>query len=255
MDIELEKKLEGIAFYKQYPQMIPKVGKNYGMKKLLIVCSNFYFPTGSDCPHREKYIRYCDPDWWYKNDYKKIIENKDECDSLTWINMRDLPLYYPSGRVRPWTILLRTMIDKGIWKELYDDYENNDKAKNKVLDYCAVMNYFVRPAYQGESITPQEKDRIHSAQTFWEVVRILDPVAICMVGSQVYWNMLNSLTIPGADSFSSVYKVYKNRLIGLRQPGRGWWTRTTKSDNGINAETKFANFLNKKYPPDGNNIG
>ncbi len=255
MDIELEKKLEGIAFYKQYPQMIPKVGKNYGMKKLLIVCSNFYFPTSSDdYTNHERYIEYCDPSWWYKKSSKLVIGD-DEVDPLTWINMRDLPLYYLNGRVRPWTTLLHTMIDKGIWKELYDGYENNDQTKNKVLDYCAVMNYFVRPAYQGGTIIPQEKDRIHSAQTFWEVVRILDPIAICMVGSQVHWNMRNSLTIPGADNLTSVYEEYKNRLIGLRQPGRGWWTRTTKNDNGINAETKFTNFLNKKYPSKDNNIG
>lgn len=240
---DIDKKLKQIDIYNRYPQMRPNVGENYKKKKLLISCESFYFPTCcEEYTNHERYKGYCKPAWWYSNDHTQV-EGDNQVDPLTWIDMGTLSLYYHDGRARPFATLGKAIIEAGVWKELKGANPNDEEYQHKALSYCTVMNYFPRPAHQGKSFRPLKADRAPAAKTFWEVVEILQPTAICISSIGSYNNMCWSINMPNIHDLSSVYKKYEQRLVATYHPGPRTWNRA----GGEQGRIRFDKFMKRMY--------
>lgn len=242
----LYKQLKGIEIYKKYPQMLPKLGDYYQNKKLLLVCESFYFPTNPvEYKNHKKYQEHCQPDWWYGNDHTSIIKD-EQVNALDWIDMHNLPLYYNNGKPRPWATLGKTIIEAQVWHELSNEENDRNKrlmSQEKALSFCSMMNYFTRPADQSDGLKPQKLDIEWSARTFWEVVNILEPDAICIASTNAYNTMLRSIKIPDSHDCSGLYEKYQNRLIGTYHPSPMTWNRA----GGKHGRVKFIDFLQMIY--------
>ncbi len=196
-------------------------------------CESFYFPK-----ELEENGGYRQIDWWYKHDANSI--KKGDKYALDWIDIRNLNL---CNHPRPFVNLAKTIIEANVWKELSNENIDNKDSQHKALDFCASMNYFVRPAFEkrGFHSTGKDKkiDREWSSKTFWKVVRILKPKAICIASNQSYWEIRRDINLP------DLYHKYTDSglLEGTYHPGQTTWTR----NGGAGGKLKFIELLKRAY--------
>ncbi len=149
----LYQQLKNIDIYKRYPQMIPNVGENYKKKKLLLSCESYYFPTKprakGDTNH-ERYREYCKPSWWYSHDHTQVKDDEHTIP-LDWIDIGKLKLCERKDKPRPWVALAEGIIASGSWEEFSGKNSDDEKSQEQALGFCAVMNYFPRPADQSKT--------------------------------------------------------------------------------------------------------
>jgi ribosome-associated toxin RatA of RatAB toxin-antitoxin module len=152
-----------IPHYRNYPQMIPWVGKEYGLnrnKRILVVGESHYLP--------EKSVIHMKSRTWYSSNEEKL--NEDEKEWTFTVGIISGQFYEHRSH---W-------IFKNI-EEAIRDTGFNPKMNEHMFRHIAYYNYFQRPAIEGLSLVPDDIDLRNSAEVFWSIIRIIKPGYICFV--------------------------------------------------------------------------
>lgn len=208
-DLELSK----IPIYKQYPMLLPFIGKKYHENaNILLLGESHYFPENSTI-HRN-------PSTWYKQSSSDL-----KGEEPVWLNTRRVLNNIESKK--PQT--------PQKWKKSRTIYRNIEQAlinagfpmSENLLCNVAFMNAFLRPAeHTGKSINVSTIDIEQSVITINKVIEIIQPKHICFVSVKAYKNIASGLKMQNIDV--------------VPHPCSNWWHR--KSKNGIGRE-KFIELL------------
>lgn len=156
MEENILNNLKQIDFYKQFPHMIPHVGKSFNTgkyKRLLVVAESHYLPSSSKI--------HLDIEWYNKSFLDLTPEEKD------------------------WTFTSNIFCNKN-----HKIHNNIKKAIagagldiTKVNDHVSFMNYFLRPALfkKGIKNTVKHIDKVKALENFIKVIDILNPELIVFV--------------------------------------------------------------------------
>jgi hypothetical protein len=176
MNNEIKEELEKIEHYKNYPQMIPFIGKYWGKyKKLLIIAESHYLAESTKAVMDDKY--------YFKNISSYISSDVDILKKWTSTNY---------------------IINNGIENNKFDNnshktyslikysLENITKTlpippNDHIFHYIAFMNFFQRPAIKEEkSIYVKGIDVIIANEILKYIVNIIDPEYIFFVSDKAW---------------------------------------------------------------------
>jgi len=168
---------DSIAFYRNYPEYRPFIGKHFddGKSKILLLAESHYLPTGSTA--------HLLPKNWYENSSVLLTD-----EERRWINTRGI---INSGNNQHWkhkghTIyrhLEKALIESGI-----------PKSTNS-FSYVACMNAFQRPAKTKDSLRVHEIDTENAFLVLSSVIEILKPDHICFVSSKAWKHLGGKLNV------------------------------------------------------------
>ena len=206
----MDKQLEQIAFYQQYPQYMPFIGESFSKTGILLLGESHFFDAESLANH--------DPEAWYKNTAKTLKEGE-----IKRTNTRLVVNEFTKTKSR------RAMfgrIDKALKDSIDVNGTNYDGIQN-----IAFMNAFQRPAVgNGKSIKVFDIDVEQSANVINQVISIIKPKHLCFVSKKAYKRLSKEIT------FDSIHVVV--------HPCSAWWYRKTKK--GTNGKEAFTKLLAKK---------
>lgn len=196
-----------IKHYSVHPEMKPFIGKHYDKFKLLLVGESHYIGEVIDLSQEEI-------NEWYDNEALKLPKFK-EYYKKGWINTRDvLNNYLDLKRSKAHSMfknpsdVLVEVINTG----LSGKYYINDCD---AINCMAFMNYFQRPATKkGKSIESSGLDCKVSAETFNEVVKVLEPNKIIFASKKAYNAYTNS---------SQGDKTLLDKAVCLAHPTTKYW--------------------------------
>jgi len=170
-------KLKEIRFYTKFEKMLPWIGSNYVSdkhKKLLIVGESHYYPANV------RYVgdvsRYS-PEEWYSN--KPVIFEGDE---EQWIFTRNIIEWGSETNWKAKGFLMNKNIELAL-SEAGLSAENKIGDRSFIFDEIAFMNYFIRPAFQGDSFKhiKTKLDSEKAFENFIKVINIIKPEIIIFV--------------------------------------------------------------------------
>jgi hypothetical protein len=200
--------LRTIPHYKNHPQMLPFIGKNWekGVEKALLVGESSLTVYAFD---------------WYERSSKQLNHNQREDTSV------------------------REIIENGLRKDSFgvnrifteiNSIIKNEYNGKKDLSYFSFMNFFQRPATKKNKVF-DKRDISIGNKTIKEVLEILKPDYIFIL-SRLAWERLN------IDYDSKILvKLFDEKKIEFScHPTCSWWNRVTKPYSGI-AKDKFIRFL------------
>ncbi len=214
---EIQSKLSKIAFYKQFPAMIPFIGDNYNStkhKKLLLIGESYYLPNETTLHHSATN--------WYQSNQDQLDE-----DEIEWIHCNGLlTCDWESDGHHIYRELNSCLFSLGM--------ENNKRA----IDEIAYTNYFQRPSEkEGESFKYfcTELDVKKSNEILTSVINILDPEVIIFV-SKYSWD------IGGRNIISTFNNIVVDFVCHPGTGGRYWHNKEYPHN-----KNKFIKLLKKNF--------
>lgn len=223
---EFDEELKKILIYKQYPQLLPLIGKNYISqdKKVIFIGESHYLP-------KKSMIHIIDKEW-YDSDWSMLNE-----DEIRWSNTRKNS---GSGRNQKYD------------SKAHKIYQNIEKSilntgftptnKDNVFRYCSFYNYFQRPAKTGISISNTPLDDEIAFNTFEENYNILGFTYAIFASKKAY------------SSFRQMKEKMNPNLevniFTIPHPGSVWWNRkcekySNEENHPISGREKFELILKK----------
>jgi hypothetical protein len=208
-----------IPHYKNHPQMIPFIGKNWKkIDKILLVGESHSLERLGD----KKMIK----DWYLS---KKEILDEYQVNNTSTENIINSGLKDNFGKNR-----------------IYSEINNAIKDVDYELDitYFAFMNFYQRPAIKKHEIFDKKDDSVAN-KTVNEVIKILVPDYVFFLSSTA-WERLN------IDYDNKILMdIFDNKKIGHScHPTTNWWSRESNA-NSIGGENErntgkmaFKKFLN-----------
>lgn len=214
-------KLSAIKIFKQYPQLMPFIGKYYddNNKKLLLIGESHYLPENSTI---NKTIG------WYDKNIKDLTD-----EEIMWSNTKEIIRFHKNQN---------NYKEHGInFHKFYRHIEeaiiesSNLKDTENMFKYTAFYNFFLRPGFSGKSIEEENKDKIIANKTLLKIIEIIKPDIIIF------------LSVKALNNFSNYDKV--NSVIeGCPHPSDnyGWWlSRKTQKYNNMTGKKYFIYLLKK----------
>lgn len=214
-----------IAIYQRYLQLMPFVGVNYSLYKLLIIAESHYLPDN------------CDPAVVFHN----------------WYNSSSLSL---ANEPYIWTNTSLLTNNNWIDGDVLNIYRNPAFAVAEAcgqtnlsgiekLDYflkgITYMNFFQRPAEkQGKSINETKQDVDTANQTLKEVIKVIKPEYICFLSAKAWYYFDKSLFDPSRTSFTA-------------HPTCRWWNKASikypkpEGTERISGRESFKYFIKKNH--------
>jgi hypothetical protein len=214
--------LSVVLHYKNHPQMMPFIGKNWKkIGKILLIGESHSLKGLAD----EKIIK----DWYI---LKKENLNKDQVDNTSTETMIKNGLDGSFGENRIYSEINETI--KGVDCELD-------------ITYFAFMNFYQRPAMK-EHETFDKKDDSIANKTVNEVIKILKPDYIFFLSSTA-WDRLNI-----EYNNKILMDIFDNKKIGHScHPTNIWWNKESDANSifignkntKITGKMTFEKFLKK----------
>lgn len=215
-----------ISHYKQHPQMIPFVGKDWDKTRKILVIGESHYLDDNDDETTKRGNRNI---WenWYKISSKKLTDTQLSWTSTALLINEAIETnhFYPG-----W----------GIWKNIKDaiiesGFNPNAENTSKALCYIAYMNFFQRPALKsGESITSDENDIKIANNTLSNVVDIIKANYIFFVSSKA-WESFNK-------------ELFNDKEIGHScHPTSKWWNMESKKYTKPKGREKITGKESFKY--------
>jgi hypothetical protein len=219
--LEYDDRLRAIGHYKNYPEMMVWVGRNYSRRraKLFMVGESHYLESSSQYHH--------DAERWYAG-----VPVSDKPD-WAWIKTRNI---IRNGIRTKWRRKSKT---------IYRNIENALFAS----DYCterpftaftevAFMNYFQRPAQQsGKSIAVCGLDAKMAFSVFQEVVDTIAPTIVIFTSSLAWHHAKRH----GAEDFLEQRKISYARTP---HPGMPWWNKKSRAYQNSTGKNHFIRSVN-----------
>ena len=211
---DFDSRLQEIAHYTKYPQMLPWIGKNYAAHRILVFGESHYLPCASTL-HRSISA-------WYDG----VELDKTE---IGWTKTRGT---IGNGIVKKWNDKSKA-IYKNIEKALYESGAVNGELPTAFTE-IAFMNFFQRPANYKKSIKANSKDAEMANATSEKVVDIIQPSIVIFTSSKAYKHAkllrhtLNEKTIEHTK---------------CPHPGSAWWNRATKKYKNKTGKNNFIAFV------------
>ena len=210
------KKLESIEHYKKFPTMIPFIGESYASnkhKKLLLIGESNYFPKDSKI--------HLSAEEWYNSNQDDLTD-----EEIEWIDCQGLLNceWKSDGHF--------------IYRELNSSINSlNFKYNNRPIDEVAFINFFQRPAEDGNSFRTLciEKDVEVAINTISSVIEIIHPNVIVLT-SKFAWDN-------GGYVLKDRYKeIYIDFVCHPGTGGRYWHNKEYP-----HGKKKFLSILKKKF--------
>jgi hypothetical protein len=194
-----------MKFYEQYPMMRPYIGKHYYDKdtpSLLLIGESHYIPEGS------KHDTTAEA--WYAGDSVTIHDD----DLLYYISTSKLIEDSRSAGFsnKAHSIWRNSLSEINQFGPNYSDY-------TCVADDVAFYNFFLRPAFTGDSLEVKPPDVEFANEAFVVHCEKLKPTAVIFLSilARNHLRPLPSMSIP---------------IIATPHPGCKWWnTKTSKYGN------------------------
>jgi hypothetical protein len=189
-----------VLHYKNHPQMIPFIGKNWKkIDKILLIGESHFLERLID----EKIIK----DWY-------ILKNKNLNDDQR-------------NNTATENIINNGLISN-FWKNrIYSEINNAIKDGDCELDmtYFSFMNFYQRPAMRKYEIFDKKDDSVAN-NTINEVVKILKPDYIFFLSSTA-WDRLNI-----EYNNKILMDIFENNKIGHScHPANNWWNRESNANS------------------------
>ncbi|WP_059369541.1 hypothetical protein [Treponema endosymbiont of Eucomonympha sp.] len=221
-----DKDLRNILHYKQHPQMIPFVGRDWDkMGKMLVVGESHYLNDDEKRENRNTWKN------WYNITKKELTNDQSVWTSTACMINADIKgNFFPNGH-RIWKNVRDAIVETG--------FNPNGENPSEALYSIAFMNFFQRPALEsGESITYDENDIRTANSTLNGVVNAIGANYIFFVSSTAW------------DNFDK--ELFKDKIIGHScHPTSHWWNRESeqytkaKSREKITGKESFKYFIKK----------
>ncbi len=197
----MDKALNFLTFYQQYPQLTPFVGTEYSKTRVLLLGECHSFSKES--------IANLDPEAWYTNNRSALNEDEirrtnTRLDVIDFINTKSKRLMF--GR-----------IDEAL-----------KDSKFGGIQSIAFMNAFQRPAAgNGKSLIVHDIDIEQSVNVINQVITIIEPKDLCFFSKKAH------------NALSEALNIDQSRIHVVAHPSCGWWThKTSKGTNGREAFSK-----------------
>jgi hypothetical protein len=210
--VEYDENLSQIQHYRNHPQMLPFIGKNWGrnVERVLLIGESSFAGNSWDCSKN-----------WYEIT-KKELNDKQRKDTSPREIIEDGYLKNSFGNNR-------------IFSEINSIIKEISNGEKDIL-YFSFVNFFQRPA-----IKKNEKfnklDISIGNKVIKEVVEILHPEYIFIL-SYIAWDRFNI----DYDSKILIELFKKNKIEYSCHPTDYWWNRKSREYSGT-AKEKFKNFM------------
>jgi|AntRauTorckE5430_2_1112549.scaffolds.fasta_scaffold14899_1 hypothetical protein len=206
-DNSFDAKLNELAHYKHYPQMLPLVGSHYQRmnKQVLVIGESHYL--------REESKKKSEPDVWYDGTAAAMLDDKDR----SWIHTRGTAGSGEGQKYGSKAFSIYRNVEYAI-KELLID---KDLPADNYLRYVAFYNYFQRPAKTGDSLKVTDLDRSAAYNHLITVGDILGVTHFAFVSKSAYYAFWES---HGKGEFST------RNIFGAAHPSCSWWNRSHRHD-------------------------
>jgi len=242
---KFENQLSQISHYKNYPQMMPWVGSQYGVnqKKILIIGESHYLPKGSTIQKI--------PEYWYNSTIKDLgfspVEEESEVDYTETAEIVSCGMNnWNDGGHRFYKFIHNSMREAGI---------NLDSGPNdNLFRYVAFYNFFQRPAeVSGGSLKRSDLDDKVAYEVFEENIKILDPDAIFVVSVKVWDALMNQYweTSELLENNRILIQTKGKKIVSGYAPHpacyRFWYKSYPRYKNSFSGKEEFMDFLNKYF--------
>ena len=212
-------KFDKIEHFAKFPCMVPFVGQQYSHprhKKLLVVGESHYLSSKSTI--------HLDDKEWYSTDQRKLTEKE-----IGWIDPNEIITYGIDTNFSDKGLKIYHEIAQCLNDVLFKYQEWHEIIK--VIHHISFINYFQRPAPQGESLDPTEKDIQVSDDVISSVIKTLNPDLIAIVSSKSA-----SYAAPSLVHLKIPYCITPH-------PACAWWNRKAKKYGDRNGYEVLKNFL------------
>jgi hypothetical protein len=208
-----------IEHFKNYPEMMPFVGRNYEDTKVLFIGESHFLNGAILFEKTPKFENQ-----WYNQESSQLPLKQNDSDPnfLGAIYTREVLddfMYGSSSK--------SYRIFSNLAAEMQDCIAQKSDNARSVFENVAFYNYYQRPAFSsGDSIEDNEEDNEKAYSVYKEVVQILQPKKVIFVSSKA----------------ASIYKYYKSRKYrdtdgkmnhpeydSVSHPGSSWWNRRSKN--------------------------
>jgi len=233
------------GFYEHFPQMLPWIGKDYNSlnhKKILFIGESHYLPEGID---DELYT----PDGWYEQDLNNLLDNSTDAYDFTF-TVGKVSLKSDVGNWSSRAHSIYREIEKAMRNTVAEKEEY--KSCTNMFQYAAYYNYFLRPAYKGESIRKniKPKDLIIADDAFKEIIGIIKPDCIYFL-SKYAWE---TYCQKNRENPFILNLSHSTKLINVDyspHPSCSWWNRKhinlNNSGELLTGKEKMLDFLKKNH--------
>ncbi len=200
-------------FYKQYPMMLPYVGKNFhdaATPSILLIGESHYLEEGS--------TQHLNPETWYSGSSADLSK-----DQIEWI---DNAAILEASRAKDFSThshfrnVFKVINDYG---PAYADYK-------RVADDIAYYNFFLRPALEGASLDVVLQDIEIANEAFLEHYETLKPTAVVFLSMKAHGSFQHSLppSVP---------------VLATPHPSRLWWNRVAAEYGNRRGRDILADFI------------
>ncbi len=239
-DINWDKQLQEIPFYKKCNEMRPFIGCNYKEYRTLLVCQSYGVDKVPEDKPDLKQINN-DPETWYNASKGDLDAFLDGTQSRGWIDPRELLGKNPS---HIWHKVADAIIkgeDKA-WGNIFNRLAQNNNYEQSAREYVysrfALMNFFTRPVTVGNKFTSTDKDNVESYKTFTELVEIIEPKHIIFLGKEAHNVFDDQREIENRTIYNNIGIDFTNSPLSGKS---NWWA----DDDG---ENKFLKIIHKNQP-------
>jgi hypothetical protein len=204
-----------MKFYEQYPTMRPYVGKHYydtGIPSLLLIGESHYVPC--DSKHDTT------PEAWYSGSSDTLPE-----DELYYISTAQL---IEDSRAEAFSNPAHS-----IWRNSFMEINQFGPAYadfTRVADDIAFYNFFLRPAFTGDSLVVAPQDVEIANEAFRAHYEALKPTAVVFLSSLArdYFHPTVPVSVP---------------VIATPHPGCPWWNREAQEYGNKRGRDILADFI------------
>ena len=211
-----------MEIYERYPMMRPFVGDRFHVRSkpsILLVGESHYLPGYS--------VQHNSAETWYKGDVSSLSPKEQG-----WINT--------SG-------VVEEAVRTGFRIRAHSIYKESFKAINRygpqystigeIAHDIAYLNFFLRPALQGKSLSVTDEDATIANEVFLSNVKKLNPTGIVILSSlAARWLSVTSeaLGVP---------------IVKVPHPASHWWNRKAKKYGSRTGKEVLESFvISLKWP-------